>query len=87
MQIISCRPRGPPVRRLRAAGGHLQEAARLGIPAVSVAPGQAGEYVGFLGGFWGFDGPATAQITRELLGWQPAGPGLIADLKAGHYFA
>jgi nucleoside-diphosphate-sugar epimerase len=60
---------------------------RLGLPAVSVTPEQAGEYVGFLGGFWGFDGPASADITRELLGWEPARPGLIADLKAGHYFA
>lgn len=32
-------------------------AAHLGVPAVSVTPGQAGEYVGFPGGFWGFDGP------------------------------
>lgn len=62
-------------------------AAQLGVPAVSVTPGQAGEYVGFLGGFWGFDGPASAQLTRELLGWEPARPGLIADLKAGHYFS
>jgi nucleoside-diphosphate-sugar epimerase len=61
-------------------------AAQLGVPAVSVTPGQAGEYVGFLGGFWGFDGPASAQITRGLLGWEPTRPGLIADLKDGHYF-
>ena len=62
-------------------------AAHLGVPAVSVTPEQAGEYVGFLGGFWGFDGPASAQITRDLLGWEPTRPGLIADLKEGHYFA
>ena len=61
-------------------------AAHLGIPAISVTPEQAGEYVGFLGGFWGLDGPASAQITRDLLGWQPTRPGLIADLKEGHYF-
>jgi nucleoside-diphosphate-sugar epimerase len=62
-------------------------AAHLGIPAVSVRPEQAGDYVGFLGGFWGFDGPASAQITRDLVGWEPTRPGLIADLKEGHYFA
>ena len=62
-------------------------AAHLDVPAVSVAPEQAGEYVGWLGGFWGLDGPASAQITRDLLGWQPTRPGLIADLKEGHYFA
>jgi nucleoside-diphosphate-sugar epimerase len=62
-------------------------AANLDVPAVSVTPEQAGEYVGFLGGFWGFDGPASAQITRDLLGWEPTRLGLIADLKEGHYFA
>jgi nucleoside-diphosphate-sugar epimerase len=62
-------------------------AAQLDIPAVSVTPEQIGDYLGFLGGFWGFDGPASAQTTRDLLGWQPTRPGLIADLKQGHYFA
>jgi len=61
-------------------------AAHLDVPAVSVTPGQAADYVGFLGSFWGFDGPASAQVTRDLLGWQPTRPGLIADLKEGHYF-
>ncbi|WP_328463157.1 SDR family oxidoreductase [Streptomyces sp. NBC_00448] len=62
-------------------------AERLGIPAVSVPPERAGEYVGWLGGFWGTDGPASARLTRDLLGWEPTRPGLIADLKEGHYFA
>lgn len=62
-------------------------ASQLGVPAVSVTSGQVGEYLGFLGGFWGIDGPASAQITRDLLGWEPTGLGLIADLKHGHYFA
>jgi nucleoside-diphosphate-sugar epimerase len=61
-------------------------AARLGIPAVSVAPEQAGDYVGWLGRFWGFDGPASARRTRDLLGWEPAGRGLLADLRHGRYF-
>jgi len=62
-------------------------AAHLGVPAVSVTAEQAGQYVGWLGGFWGLDSPASAQITRELLGWEPTRPGLIADLEEGHYFA
>jgi hypothetical protein len=47
-------------------------ATHLNVPAVSVTPGQAGEYVGFLGSFRfrGSDGPASAQITRDLLGWE-----------------
>jgi nucleoside-diphosphate-sugar epimerase len=61
-------------------------AAHLDVPAVSVTPDQAGEYVGWLGGFWGLDSPATAEITRKLLGWEPTRPGLIADLEEGHYF-
>jgi nucleoside-diphosphate-sugar epimerase len=72
---------GVPIRQVAEAF-----AEGLDIPAVSVAPEEAGEYVGFLGGFWGVDGPASAQITRDLLGWEPARPGLIADLKEGHYF-
>jgi hypothetical protein len=70
-------------------GRHFQAGCRwaqLSVPAVSVSPKQAGEYVGFLGGFWAFDGPASAQITRDLLGWEPTRAGLIADLKEGHYF-
>jgi nucleoside-diphosphate-sugar epimerase len=62
-------------------------AARLNVPAVSVTPEQIGEYVGFLGGFWGFDGPASAKITQDLLAWRPTHPELIDDLKQGHYFA
>ncbi|HTZ85554.1 MAG TPA: SDR family oxidoreductase [Solirubrobacteraceae bacterium] len=62
-------------------------ASRLDVPAVSVTPEQAGDYVGWLGGFWGLDSPASAQITHELLGWEPTRQGLIADLEEGHYFA
>jgi hypothetical protein len=32
------------------------------------------------------DNPTSSVITRELLGWTPAHPGLIADLDEGHYF-
>ena len=61
-------------------------AARLGVPAVSVTAEQIGDYLGFLGAFWSFDGPASAKLTRELVGWQPTHPGLLDDLRAGHYF-
>jgi nucleoside-diphosphate-sugar epimerase len=73
---------GVPIRAVAEA-----IAAQLHIPAVSVTAEQAGDYVGWLGGFWGVDGPGSAQITRDLLGWQPTQPGLIADLEQGHYFA
>lgn len=74
-----------PTSKLRDVAETL--AKHLDLPAVSVSPAQARDYVGFLGGFWGFDGPASAQLTRELLGWRPTRPGLLADLDEGHYFA
>ena len=58
----------------------------LGVPAVSVAPEDAAEHFGWLGGFIGVDSPASSTRTSELLDWHPAGPGLLADLEAGHYF-
>jgi len=33
------------------------------------------------------DIPASSALTRELLSWEPSGPGLVADLEQGHYFA
>ncbi len=89
---LEAAPPGSALHAVSDEGVPLREvaevlAAHLDLPAVSVTPDQIGDYVGFLGGFWGFDGPASAQITRDLLGWQPTRPGLIADLKEGHYFA
>ena len=62
---------------------------RLGLPAVSIPadvlmlPG----YFGFLANLVTLDLPASNRITREILGWEPAQPGLLADLKNGKYFA
>jgi hypothetical protein len=53
---------------------------------VSVAPQDAAGHFGWLGGFIGADSPASGDLTRELLGWQPTGPGLLEDLDKGHYF-
>ncbi len=88
----SRRRRGPVLHAVADEGVPIREiaeifAADLDIPARSVTPAQIGDYMGFLGRFWGFDGPASAQLTRDLLGWQPTRPGLIVDLKDGHYFA
>jgi nucleoside-diphosphate-sugar epimerase len=73
---------GVPIRKIAEVF-----ASHLDVPAVSVTPEQAGEYVGWLSAFWGLDSPASAQMTSELLGWKPTRPGLIADLEEGHYFA
>ena len=58
----------------------------LGIPAQSTAPADHAAQFGFLAGFVGLDSPATAGITRELLGWEPTGPTLLEDLQQGHYY-
>jgi len=58
----------------------------LGIPVGSISAEEAGEHFGFLSRFVGMDMPVSSSLTRELLDWTPAGPGLIEDIAAGHYF-
>jgi nucleoside-diphosphate-sugar epimerase len=82
--------KAPAGARLHAAadeGVPLKDIARnLGIPARSIAPDEADDYFGFLARFAQIDNPTSSAITRELLGWAPERPGLIADLDEGHYF-
>ncbi|MGH2890870.1 MAG: 3-beta hydroxysteroid dehydrogenase, partial [Solirubrobacteraceae bacterium] len=58
----------------------------LGLPVGSVTDEQAEAHFGFLAGFVAMDMPASSALTRELLQWAPTGPGLVADIAAGHYF-
>jgi nucleoside-diphosphate-sugar epimerase len=58
----------------------------LGVPTGSVDPAGALEHFGFLGLFAGLDSPASATITRELLGWEVTGPSLLEDLEKGYYY-
>ncbi|HEY1828421.1 MAG TPA: SDR family oxidoreductase [Acidimicrobiales bacterium] len=60
---------------------------QLGIPAASIAAEDAVDHFGFLGFLVGIDNPTSNTATRELVGWQPEHPGLIDDMKEGHYFA
>jgi nucleoside-diphosphate-sugar epimerase len=60
---------------------------RLGVPAASVEPGDAAEVFGFVGMVLQLDNPTSAAFTRELLGWTPTEPGLLADLDQDHYAA
>ena len=63
-------------------------ASHLDLPVVSVpvdelmVPG----YFGFLANIVTKNYPASNLITRQTLGWEPAQPGLLADLDNGHYF-
>ncbi len=74
---------GIPFRDIAEAIG-----SRLGLPAVSIPldelmlPG----YFGFLANVVTQTYPASNLITRRTLGWEPAQPGLLADMDNGHYF-
>lgn len=56
----------------------------LDVPVVSISPEDAPAHFTWLAGFIGIDSPASSTATRELLGWEPTGPGLLEDLAA-HY--
>lgn len=61
----------------------------LGLPTASLTPEEAAtHYVSpFMATVYGFDGPVSSALTRELLGWSPSGPGLLRDLEHGDYLA
>jgi nucleoside-diphosphate-sugar epimerase len=71
---------GIPVRDIAEAVG-----AGLKLPVVSLTPQVAPAHFGWLAMFAGLDLPASSTKTRELLGWTPSGPGLLADLKQMDY--
>jgi nucleoside-diphosphate-sugar epimerase len=53
---------------------------RLNLPVVSIPVDEAPGHFGFLGHFVTLDSPTSNTKTRERLGWEPTGPGLIEDL-------
>ncbi|WP_192254542.1 SDR family oxidoreductase [Mesorhizobium silamurunense] len=57
----------------------------LNVPVVSLSTEEAADHFGWLAMFAGLDMPASSAWTREHLGWQPTGPGLIADLERMDY--
>ena len=71
---------GVPMREIAEAIGQ-----GLNIPVVSLTPQQAAEHFGFLAMFAGGDLAASSEKTRDTLGWNPTGPGLIADLRRMDY--
>jgi nucleoside-diphosphate-sugar epimerase len=71
---------GIPTRAIAEALG-----ARLGVPAASVDPQDAGAHFGWISTFYGIDVVASNALTRERLGWTPTGPGLLEDIAAGAY--
>jgi len=58
----------------------------LQVPVVSITPEEAAAHFGWLAHFAVRDIPASSAQTRKKLGWNPTGPGLIADLERMRYF-
>ena len=73
---------GVPLREIAEAIGR-----NLDLPVKSVPAEGSADYFAFLTPFIAMNNPTSAARTRELLGWEPTHPGLIADIDAGHYFA
>ena len=61
-------------------------ARNLDVPVASVEAESALEHFGWIGPLFAMDAQASSALTRELLDWNPTGPGLIEDIDAGHYF-
>ncbi len=73
---------GVPTKEIAAAIGR-----GTGLPVRSVPAEETEAYFAFLTFALVADNPTSNAKTRELLGWEPTHPGLIADYDAGHYFA
>jgi nucleoside-diphosphate-sugar epimerase len=91
VRAVEAAPSGSVLHAVGDEGVSFREIAEamgrhLGVPAASVDPADAAEHLGHLGHFVALDSPATAVITRELLGWKPIGPGLLEDLEQDHYY-
>jgi nucleoside-diphosphate-sugar epimerase len=79
-QLYAAAEAGIPVREIAETIGR-----HLGVPAVSIPAEQAAEHFATFP-FVTLDLTMPDGGTRELLGWAPVHPGLIADLNEGHYF-
>jgi nucleoside-diphosphate-sugar epimerase len=71
---------GVPVRDMAEVIGR-----GLKVPVISLSPEEAPAHFGWLAAFAGLDIPASGAQTRERLGWNPTGPGLITYLENMHY--
>jgi nucleoside-diphosphate-sugar epimerase len=57
----------------------------LNVPVKSLTPEEAPAHFGWLTMFAGYNLTGSSKKTREKLGWNPTGPGLIADLEQMDY--
>ncbi len=73
---------GVPYRELAEAIG-----TGLGIPVVSIGEDQVDAHFGWFARFARINNIASSQKTQAELGWTPAGPTLLEDIRSGSYFA
>ncbi|MDN7607862.1 SDR family oxidoreductase [Burkholderia multivorans] len=67
---------GIPMRDIAEAIGRA-----LKVPVASLSAEEAPAHFGWLAAFAAHDLVASSEKTRKVLGWNPMGPGLIADLE------
>lgn len=72
---------GVPIRDIaEVIGRHLK------LPVASIPASDAIKHFGWAGPLLARDVCSSGTVARELVGWEPRQPGLIADLEAGYYF-
>ncbi len=59
---------------------------RLGVPVVSKTPEEAAQHFTWFAHFAAMDNLSSSAKTRDVTGWAPTGPGLIADIDRPAYF-
>lgn len=72
---------GVPFRDIAAVIGR-----NLGLPVVGLSPEAAAGHFGWFAHFAALDNPVSSGQTRDLLGWRPEQPGLLADIDRPAYF-
>jgi nucleoside-diphosphate-sugar epimerase len=81
---------GGPYHAIAEEGVPFNEIARvigrLNVPVVPKSPEEAANHFGWFAVFATMDAPASSRRTRELLGWEPKQPGLLADIDHPSYF-
>ena len=60
---------------------------KLNIPVGSISAREAAKQFSYFGGFAATDNPSSSTRTRDQLGWEPGGPGLLVDLNGPGYYA
>ena len=53
----------------------------LNLPVISVSGDEIAAHFGWFAHFASINCPSSSQITRQALGWEPHGPGLIEDIQ------